>query len=181
MHQLDAGDVAQQLRAQMRSTTRAAGTVTDKTRLGLGQRDQFLHVVHAKRRMRGINKGLGRHLCDGREVFFRVIRQLGVQRGRIGKAKAAQPHGVAIRVCLGHEVRAHNATTAAAVVDHHRLPQVFGEIKADQPADDVRAATGCEGNDQTDRFVGIVGGVLCECGWSQCNRHTQRNQSAEHG
>jgi hypothetical protein len=94
-----------------------------------------------------VDKRLCRHHRNRREVFFGVVRQLGVQRRCVSKAQAAQAHRVTIGIGFRHQRGADNSAAAAAIVDHHRLPHGFGEFESDQARDDVGAAAGGEGND----------------------------------
>jgi hypothetical protein len=90
-----------------------------------------------------------------RQLAQRVVGQLRDQRRVDREADVVDQHGMAVGRRLGRHVGTDGAASTAAVVDHHRLLQPFGEFLGDDAADDVVAAARRERHDEADRAIGI--------------------------
>ena len=110
--------------------------------------------------------GHARYPCHGRETFYRVIGQVGVE-GRIDRQRADVTHqqGVAVGRRSRGLVGTHAATSTGDVVNDDRLAPGFGQLLANGPGEDVGAAAGREGHDDAYRFsrIGALRGCLCLC------------------
>ena len=118
--------------------------------LAFGQRDQFLHRADAGFRVRHQHVVDKRDLRHADEVAQGVVRQLLQVRGRHERRRVDRK-GVAVGRALREQVGADRAARAPAVVDHHRLPPLLGELAPEHPADDVERAARRERHDQPHR------------------------------
>src|SRR4051794_19054339 len=74
---------------------------------------------------------------------------------------------VAVRRCGGRGLGAEHAACAAAIIDEHFVPELFGKLVCDEPPDHIVAAAGRKRNDQPYRLVGI---------FSRCRRRERQQQ-----
>ena len=96
-----------------------------------------------------------RHLADVLEVFQRVVTELFVQCGRGRHAHVVQEEGVTVGGCARHLACADGAARTYRVLHQHGLAQRLAHRYGDHAGHHVGGATGGEGHDQADGFVGI--------------------------
>jgi hypothetical protein len=118
----------------------------------LRQRDQLLQRVHAEVRVHHQHVLVGGDLRDrgkrGGEVHLVAALQVRVDHD-VGADGEEQHQPVRPRPC--HRERAHVASGAAAVVDHHSLTtELLGKERRELARDDVGAAAGGVGHHQRD-------------------------------
>jgi hypothetical protein len=99
---------------------------------------------------------LARDECDRDEIFRRVIRKVRKER-HVCRSRGAGRHRQ--RIAIGRRFRAElgaeYAGRAGAVVDDDLLTERLGEPLLYRARDEVRAATGREGDDETNGFGGV--------------------------
>jgi hypothetical protein len=78
---------------------------------------------------------------------------------------------------LGEYLRAQNATRTAAIVDHHLLAQRLAEARRHQPREQISAAAGNEGHNQTNRSRRVSVGGSRSAGGK--DRRQQRRRSRQ--
>lgn len=126
----------------------------DFARMLLGVVDEFLHRLD--RQLGGIDDDHLRRLRHQRhrhEVLLDVVVQALVQRRRQRMVRPAHEEGVAVGPGLGGHAGAHGAARAPPpplVVDHHRLPQLGGQLLGQRTGEGVGAAPGRERHDERD-------------------------------
>src|SRR6185436_2916658 len=91
---------------------------------------------------------------NGREVLDRVVRELA-DRLVHGMRDRREQQRVAVRRRPRRNLRADDAARAAAIVHDQLLSDAAREPRADEPRDDVVAATGGKSDDEPDRAVRI--------------------------
>ncbi|MNC84847.1 hypothetical protein D3C83_04150 [compost metagenome] len=141
----------------------AGGRVIQPARLRSCQRDQRLHGIHRQRRVH--QQDMGRHdgRRDRREIAQRVVRDPGKQRRIDGEGGVgAGEQRVAVGRRFRHDLRGDHAGTAAAVVDHHGLAELLGELRAEHARLRVVGAARGRRDQETDRPDRIVLRRLCE-------------------
>ena len=151
---LDLGGQHKHLQCQVLRAAGAGRTKADLARLGAAQLDQILHGFGRLAFVADQQVGRDTHQHNRLEVFGGVIVDL-LQGGRDGLAvDVRHQQRVAVAGLLGHIVGGDGARRACLVLDDDlRLPQVT-QLLADDPSQNVRAATGCEAHDDTDGSIG---------------------------
>ena len=148
VHQPRAGDHLEQFAGHVLRGARPGRAVGDGPRLGLGQRDQLLHVARrhlAVDRQRHGHAGRHRHADEGRaEVIAGLVGHGGVDRMA---AHRAHQQRVAVGSRLGHVLRADLAAGAGLVLDHHALAQIVAQVLGVDARGGVGGAAGREGHD----------------------------------
>ena len=103
--------------------------------------DELLHVLRWHRWMHHQNKRLLRtDIGHRRKILQRVIRQFFIDARIHHKRRRHQYQRMAIGRGLGHRVGADNAIRTRAVVDHHRLAELAGELLGDDARNQIRPA-----------------------------------------
>jgi hypothetical protein len=139
-------------------------------RLGVGEK--FLEGVDRQHRRVDEHKQRihrqHRHRC---EIFHRVVAER--HQVRIGGDVGVAAHHQRIAVGRGarHRFGADAAVRADAVLDHHRLADAFGELRADDARREIGAAAGGKGDDDADGAHGIV---LRRC--ARCERQQEEKE-----
>ena len=113
-----------------------------------------------------------RHHADGRKVFERVVSHFAQVRGDGEIGCKTKRQRVAVRLGMGHQLRAQVATGTDLVVHKHLLPQRRGQTLRHDAPQRVVTPAGREGHDEADGFVGVVlglggGGYGCQCRYSE--------------
>src|SRR5262249_28749485 len=80
--------------------------------------------------------------------------------------------GVAVRRAAGDVQRHERTAGTPSIFDHNRLTKLLGERIGDQPAQDVDARTGVEGNYGSDDF--IPGPLVSRSSSGKCRRSGNR-------
>src|SRR3954469_2841114 len=116
-----------------------------------------------------------------RKILYSVIRKLAVESwiNRMRRGGAEQ-EDIAVGRRFRDDVGADDAVGTGAIVDDEGLPEAVAELLADQPRDDVCAATGCEWNDDSHGFLGIglrMGGAENGAACADCERATQHERN----
>ena len=156
VHDIDAGGQLEQFAGEMRQAADAGGGEIEFPGLGLGERDQLLHVAGGN--VAGDDKHFRHrgHQRDGRKVLRHVVGHLFHRRVDDQCARAHDADGVAVGGCLCDRIGAEHTRLTAAIVDHNRLLHDFRHALADQARDDVVRPAGWERHDQLDRFCGEI-------------------------
>jgi hypothetical protein len=105
-----------------------------------------------------------------RRIDGQVPEDRGVDRDR---ADVPEEDRVAVGRGLGGRVHGDVARCAGTILDDDRLAEDLGEPRADDPRNDVRRATGGEGNDHPDRTIRV--GRL-----AQRKRRKERQRERDH-
>ena len=132
----------------------AGRRVVEFARLLLRERDQLLHVVHRQLRIDGKHVRTGRENRNWREGSDRIVVELVERRVHRMRDRDDQQR-VAVRRCGGRGLGAEHTAGAAAIVDEHLVPELFGKLVRYQSPDHIVAAAGRKRNDQPYRLVGI--------------------------
>ena len=156
---VDRGDSRHQveeLAAQMIRIADAGGGEGKLPGLGLGARNELLHVLRRE---------LGRHDEDVRrrghrrerhEVGVRLVRQVR-QRGRADREPVLrEEQRVAIRRALSDRIGGQVARRAGARLHIHALPPVRGQAVGHHPRDDVGRAAGGVADDDPHRLRRVL-------------------------
>ena len=121
--------------------------------MGLGHRDQLLHVLHLHARMHREHVRRIRNHHHRREVLRRIERQLRIDaRADDQAAEVGEQQRVAVGRALRDEIGADVAVRAGLVLDDHRLAPDLGELRADLAREDVGGAAGRVRHDEADRL-----------------------------
>ena len=83
------------------------------------------------------NKGIEGEGGDHGNVFDGIKGRVLAEGCLCGIAARDQQQGVAIRLCLGHQIGAHTATCANFVVDHDGCSNRLGELLRNEARHDV--------------------------------------------
>ena len=171
MHEINADHHLEQFCRQMQIGAAAARCVIELARLILRKDDEFLYRARGDG---GVDHddvvGRGEQV-EGGEILDRVILQLR-DRGRNGeRPDEAEQYRIAIRGRLGRSIGRDDAAAARAIVHDHLLSEGLGEPAAEQARQQIHAAPGREGHEQSQRPRWIVG-----CSARRRRRAQQRQQ-----
>ena len=145
--------ILEQLHRQMRRSADAARCKIEFARLGLGERDQLLHVVRRQRRMRNHDQRRGAHQRDVGEVLERVVGQFWIE-GWIDRMRRDDgAEGVAIGRGLGDHIGADDGVGARLVLEHDGLAERIGNLLADEAGHQIGVAARRVRHDHSDRPV----------------------------
>jgi hypothetical protein len=102
---------------------------------------------------------------DRREILQRVVWQVFAQRGIDRVRGTREEQRVTVGRRIRRELRRDHLPAAAAVVDHHLLAERFGELRREEPSDDVACAAGRIGNDHAHGALRVgLRGTACGVG-----------------
>ena len=129
--------------------------------IGARQLDQFRHRLGRNARPHDQEVGQRPQHGDRGEVLGRIVRQLGVERGRDGVAgDAVEADRVAVGRRMGDRVGADIAARAALVLDDELLAGELAQLLAGDAREHVGRTAGREGVDVAHRLVRpVVGGA----------------------
>ena len=150
MQHLDAGGLREQLAGEMLGGAEARARKRDLARIGLGGRDQFLHVLGRKVRPRHDDQAGCGDLHHGIERRLLIVAHRLVHDRRDDLAGGHDAHGVAVLVGASDRLVAEHAGGTRPVLDHDRLAELLLHRLPDDAGDDVAAAAGPERDDQAD-------------------------------
>ncbi len=138
VHDIDAGDLVEELAGQMRHRADAGRGAVELARIGLGVIDQFLDRMH---RHVGIDHQRVRDQPDDgdRLELLQQIVGRGLHRGveRVGRRR--EQHGGAVRRRGRHRLHGELTAGARPRLDHDRLAPDLLQVLADDPRKDVGA------------------------------------------
>ena len=100
----------------------------------------------------------GRHDGDGREIFFRIVRELVEPRVR-GKRVGRHQQQIAVGCRLRHNLGADDAIRSRPVLDDDLLPHAFGHLLREGAGQRIRASCRGVGHNDAYRLRGIT--LLC--------------------
>ena len=149
-------DGLQHLHGEMQRIADAGRAVVEAARLGLGERDQFGDRVRGKLGVGRDHELRGHHLRDRHEILVHVERQRAVERRADRQAVGGEEDGVAVGRRLGERIGREIAARAGAILHHHRLAELLGELVAEEPGQGVDGAAGRERHDDADGPVRIA-------------------------
>src|SRR6266850_1494916 len=159
----------------MRDGACARGGVVHPAGVRLGVGDEFLHRLHRQAGIDGEHqrhRGGEDHRC---EVLQRIERDPGIERRRDGDGRGVVEDGVAIRRSARRFRRADIAAGAGAVVDHHLLAHLIGELLREGARIDVGRTAWRESEDHADRLRGVLGRRNAhECQREDCKESSHR-------
>ena len=150
-----AGELLEDLGADVRDRAIALGGIVELAGVGLGIGDEFLEVVDRHRRVHRHHIGGHRHQPHGHQVL-EVPGQLVHQDG-VGNVVARIRHqqGVTVFGCLpGHLSVGQVAAGPGLVVHHHRVAHDLAQGVGHQAGRGVDQAARRVGHDQIDGFAG---------------------------
>jgi hypothetical protein len=104
----------------------------------LPERDQLGKRAHAEAGAHHQQRRRIRDAADEGEVAQRIVGELGIDRGRDRQRDVGKKERVAVGFRARDRLRAGRASTAAAVLDHHRLTKLLGQFGREQPRRHVR-------------------------------------------
>ena len=91
------------------------------------------------------------------KVADRIVAELGIDAGiRSMRAAGPEQKRVAVGRRLRHRCGAEHAARASAILDDHRLPQLFAQPWRDDAGDHVDATAGDEWHDDLECLIGII-------------------------
>ena len=156
MGHLGAGACHEQLGRQMRARADAGGTIVQLAGLGLGQRDQFLDVVHRQVLAHDEHMLEGAGAGQRREILHRVVARL-LQHEHVVAVRlvVAERDRLSVGPGLGDGTRADGAGAARDVLDHHLLAERARNVGGDDARDHVGGTAGRVGHDHLDRSRGL--------------------------
>ena len=160
----------EQLGGKVRRRSGRGRPVIEFPRPRSGHGDEFLHGLRRHRGMYDENVGRVDRKRDRREVPDGIVGRMGAQQWRDPERAAVGEQRIGIRGRTGHDL----AREDAAVVDDDRLAPACGEVRPDEPRDEIVAAAG-RGGDDADRLGRIV---LCRCRACDAGEHGRNAQAA---
>ena len=162
MAQLYAGSFLEQVARQVNGGAVAGRAISDGARRGLGGRHHVGQRFVLGVDTRGDDHGRVRHVGHGRQVLGGVPRQVLVQPGADDQiVLLAHDDVIACGSGLHRLGNTDGAASSRLVVGHHGPFVGFRQLGGDQAGQDVGAAAGREGHDQTDGLGGIGAGSGC--------------------
>jgi hypothetical protein len=155
--ELDAGGLREHLG---RDVPDGAGheCVVDLAWIGFAVRDQVAGRAHRQGWMRHQHAQERADRADRREILARVVAGVRIERGVDGKrARVGEQDRVAVGGALGDRAGRDRAAGAAAILDHHLLPERLAHALGDEARERIIAAAGRERHDQRDwtRWIGL--------------------------
>ena len=177
MRHLQTGFACEQLGDEMVGRADAGRAVVHRAGLAPGQRHELLHGLGGRFGIDDQDVGIGRRHGDRSEVLHRIVGQRLVD-GRINRdrARLAEQQRIAIGLRLGDEIGADDRARAALVLDHDRLAGILRDLLGHDARHRIRPAARRVGDDELDRFGGIV---LCKRRWCDGSQ-SQRTHGAPH-
>ena len=157
MQQLHSGLLRQHLARQVQHVADPGRCVADLPGLPPGQCDQVRQAAHRQGRRHRNHHGPGAgHQGHRGKVALAVVRQPGVKAGVDGVGCADPQQGVP--VCASrYGLRGNDAVGPCARLHHHWAAQGLAQLVGQQACHQVRAAPGCERQDDAQRPCGPGG------------------------
>src|SRR5450759_3164678 len=150
MHDVEFFQALQQFRRKMAGGACAARAIVELAGIPARDLHELLERLRRHRRMDRQQIAHGADQSDGREVLVRIIVELGVQQWAQGNHRRGEHDRVTIRRRFRSDLQANVTARAWPGVGHYGLPDLLGEFRRDQPADDVGRATGRKRHDHAD-------------------------------
>jgi hypothetical protein len=155
MRHVDPGHMRQQRHGEVLRGAVAAGSIGDRRRRGLGQRQQFGQRVRLYLWMYQHELRKGRDQADRGEVLVPVIGQLLVDQRVDRMAHGDDRQRVAVARRLGDDLAGDHTVGAGAVVGDDRLAPGLREVLAHRARQQVGRAARREGDHHADLLVRV--------------------------
>jgi hypothetical protein len=157
MHDVRAAHVLEQFAADVTGRAVAGGRIQQLARIRLGVVDDFPHRLERQCGGNSKKQVPARHQGDRLEVALDVVGQLRHHvAGDRKRADRSHADGVAVGLGLGGQIETDGQSAAGTVVDNDRLPDLLGELSAEDARHRIGRAAGGLRHHQPDRLVRVL-------------------------